>query len=243
MIGSILGGLVSKGGSDAAAGAINQATLEAQAENKAQRDFNYSQASPWISGGRSAMDKIGQLLGFGTMVGEGGQGGAYKFTGDYDGAVQRNALAGLQTSPGYQFRLGEGIKALDRSAAAKGRLLSGAQIKGVQSFGEGLASDEYRNYIGDLFNVAGMGNQAQGANAGVNSGLVSQNGNNTMQGAVARGSAYQAGANALASGIGQGINNVLAGAYMFRNQLFGGGGQPGQVNTGIGRTSSGNWFG
>ncbi len=219
MIGSVISGLVGKGGADQAAGAIGQATQEANASNKAQRDFNFSQASPWISGGRSALDKIGQLLGFGSMRAEGGDGGAYYFSGDYDGAIQKNALAGFQTSPGYQWRLGEGVKALDRSAAAKGRLLSGAQMKGVQSFGEGLASDEYRNYIGDLFNVAGMGNQAQSSNAGVNSGLTANAGNNTMQGAVARGSAYQAGANALASGIGSGINNVLAGAYMFRKPL------------------------
>ncbi|TAJ89737.1 hypothetical protein [Reyranella sp.] len=219
MIGSVIGGIIGKGGSDAAAGAIGQATQEAQAANKAQSDFNYSQASPWISAGRSAVEKIGQLLGFGSMRGEGGDGGAYYFSGDADGSIQKNALAGFQASPGYQFRLGEGIRALDRSASAKGRLVSGAQMKAVQSFGEGLASDEYRNYISDLFNVSTGGNQAQSGTAGVNSGLTANSSNNVLQGAVARGSAYERGANALASGIGQGINNVMAGAYMFRKPL------------------------
>jgi len=216
---SALGGLISKGGSDQAAGAIGQATQEAEASNKAQRDFNFSQASPWISAGRSAVEQIGSLLGFGSMAGEGGDGGAYYFTGDPDGSVKKRALNSFTTSPGYTFRQGEGVKALDRSAASRGSTLSGGQIKAVQEFGEGLAAQEYDSYFNRLLGVAGMGNQAQSGTAGTNSGLTAASGNNTMQGAVARGSAYQAGANALGSGIMQGGNNLLVGAYMFRKPL------------------------
>lgn len=222
---SALGGLIGKGGADQAAGAIGQATQEAEAANKAQREFNYSQASPWISGGRSALDKIGQLLGLGAMRGEGGDGGGYYFSGDYDGAIQDNALKAFKTSPGYTFRRDEGVKALDKSAASRGMTLSGAQVKGVQEFGDNLANQEYDNYFNRLMGVSGMGNQSQAGLSGTNSSLTAQSGNNTMQGAVARGSAYQAGANALASGIGQGVNNLLGGAYMGfgKNGIFRGG--------------------
>ena len=51
----------------------------------------------------------------------------------------------FQQDPGYGFRLAEGMKALERSAAARGGLLSGAQMKGVQRFGQDLASQEYQN--------------------------------------------------------------------------------------------------
>lgn len=216
---SALGGLIGQGGANQNAAAVGQATQEVEASNKAQRDFNYSQASPWISGGRSAMEQIGSLLGFGAMAGEGGDGGGYYFTGDPDGSVKKRALNAFTTSPGYTFRQGEGIKALDRSAAARGTTLSGGQIKAVQEFGEGLAADEYDSYFNRLLGVAGMGNQAQSGTAGTNSGLTAASGNNTMQGGIARGSAYERGANALASGIMQGGNNLLAGAYMFRKPL------------------------
>lgn len=48
-------------------------------------------------------------------------------------------------TPGFQFRLGEGLKALQRSAAAKGTLLTGGTMKGLMDFGQDLASEEYGN--------------------------------------------------------------------------------------------------
>ena len=38
-------------------------------------------------------------------------------------------------SPGYEFRLGEGVKTLERGAAARGNLLSGAQSKALVEYG------------------------------------------------------------------------------------------------------------
>lgn len=51
----------------------------------------------------------------------------------------------FQADPGYGFRMSEGMKALERSAAARGGLLSGAAMKGIQRFGQDLASQEYQN--------------------------------------------------------------------------------------------------
>jgi hypothetical protein len=51
----------------------------------------------------------------------------------------------FQADPGYAFRLSEGMKALDRTAAARGGLLSGATLKGAQRYGSDLASQEYQN--------------------------------------------------------------------------------------------------
>jgi len=47
--------------------------------------------------------------------------------------------------PAYEFRVKEGINALDRSAASRGRLLSGAQDKAVTRYGQDMASQEYGN--------------------------------------------------------------------------------------------------
>jgi len=51
----------------------------------------------------------------------------------------------FQADPGYSFRMSEGMKALERSAAARGGLLSGSGMKNIQRFGQNLASDEYTN--------------------------------------------------------------------------------------------------
>lgn len=51
----------------------------------------------------------------------------------------------FQADPGYGFRMSEGMKALERGAAARGGLLSGAAMKGIQRFGQDLASQEYLN--------------------------------------------------------------------------------------------------
>lgn len=51
----------------------------------------------------------------------------------------------FQQDPGYSFRMSEGMKGLERSAAARGGLLSGSTLKGIQRFGQDLGSQEYMN--------------------------------------------------------------------------------------------------
>jgi hypothetical protein len=51
----------------------------------------------------------------------------------------------FQQDPGYAFRMSEGMKGLERSAAARGGLLSGGTLKGIQRFGQDMASQEYQN--------------------------------------------------------------------------------------------------
>ena len=43
-------------------------------------------------------------------------------------------------SPGYQFRQDEGIRAIDRSASARGQLMSGGTLRELQRYGQGLAA-------------------------------------------------------------------------------------------------------
>jgi hypothetical protein len=51
----------------------------------------------------------------------------------------------FQADPGYGFRMSEGMKALEGSAAARGGLLSGNALRGIQRFGQDLASQEFQN--------------------------------------------------------------------------------------------------
>ena len=62
---------------------------------------------------------------------------------------QERALAGpgeftWEETPGYQFQVAQGTKALERGAAARGGLLSGRQQKALTQYGQGLASTDYQ---------------------------------------------------------------------------------------------------
>jgi len=99
----------------------------------------------------------------------------------------------FNADPGYQFRLAEGIKALDRSASARGLLQSGSALKGVSQYGQDLASQEYQNafnrYLTErqaklqpLEYRIGLGQGAASGQA-ANIGSTSQNIGNLMVGA------------------------------------------------------------
>ena len=58
---------------------------------------------------------------------------------------QNFGMEQFKQDPGYAFRMSEGMKALENSAAARGNLLSGATMKGIQRYGQDMASQEYMN--------------------------------------------------------------------------------------------------
>jgi hypothetical protein len=123
----------------------------------------------------------------------------------------------FQQDPGYGFRLSEGQKALERSAAARGGLMGGATGKALQRFGQEMGSQEYQNAfnryqaerqarLNPLQSLAGVGQTAAntlGAQAG-------QFGSNLAEtigaGAQARASGYMGAANAITGGVGQYMN-------------------------------------
>ena len=75
-------------------------------------------------------------------------------------AGSQSALANLQTSPGYQFALGQGNNAINAAAAANGTLGSGNQATALAKFGSGLADQTYNNYVGQLQPYLGAASSA-----------------------------------------------------------------------------------
>lgn len=207
---SALAGAISQGGAQAggnmAGNAANQAAKMQQNEATQAR----AALSPWVAAGGGAIGKITNLLGLGTLKTNGGNYNTYGLDPAGAKETQQQALADFETSPGYQFRMDEGVKALDRSAASRGLLRSGAQMKGITAFGQGAASEEYGNYMNNLFQAAGMGSQAASSGNSTAGQLTANAGNFLAQGGAARGSAYAAGANALASGISSGVRNATS---------------------------------
>ena len=123
----------------------------------------------------------------------------------------------FQQDPGYAFRMSEGMKALERSAAARGGLLSGGMLKGAQRYGQDLASQEYMNAfnryqaernarLNPLQSLAGVGQTATNQLGQAGQAMASNVGQALGAAAQARASGYIGGANALSQGLGTYLN-------------------------------------
>lgn len=94
------------------------------------------------------------------------------------------------SSPSYNFRLGEGQKALERSKAASGDFFSGDTAIALNQYGQNFASQEFENDFRRLGSLYGGGSGASDSgNVAVNFGQ--QAGANTIAAGNARASGYQ----------------------------------------------------
>ncbi len=71
-------------------------------------------------------------------------------------------------SPDYQFALEQGTRGTEQSLARRGLTGSGAEMRALSRFNQGLASQQFNNYKNSLSALAGIGQTAttQGANMG-----------------------------------------------------------------------------
>jgi hypothetical protein len=128
-----IGGLLG-GGSEDVASAANQG-------------FDYLQDNKNVKlaqkQGRQAQGLLAGLLGLGG-----------------DQAAAEQAFGQYQDSTGFQFRMDRGMGAIEGSRAARGVLNSGATSKELMKFGQGLASEEFGNYLSQLSGMADTGLQS-----------------------------------------------------------------------------------
>lgn len=61
------------------------------------------------------------------------------------GQFQAPDPSAINTDPSYQFRLNQGLQALQNSRSAQGTLRGGATLKALTEFGQNAASQEYQN--------------------------------------------------------------------------------------------------
>lgn len=123
----------------------------------------------------------------------------------------------LLRDPGYQFRLNEGLGGVERSAAARGGLFSGATLRALERYGQDYASGEYmnafnRNLAGNqntfnmLSGVSGTGQVSaqQVGNQGIQTGGMV--GSNMIGAGNARGAGYIGQSNAWTNALNQGVS-------------------------------------
>jgi hypothetical protein len=123
----------------------------------------------------------------------------------------------FQQDPGYAFRMKEGLRALENTAAARGGLLSGNSMRGLTRYGQGLASEEFGNAfnryqaeraarLNPLQSLAGMG-QSNAATMAQQAGTYGQAlAENAATRGNIRASGYMGTANAISNALGQGLN-------------------------------------
>ena len=172
-----IGGSIMSSNSAKKASAASAKTAKKQlAEQRRQFDLTRADNKPWMDRGDQAGNALQQRMGLGADNG----------SGNYGELMHSFTNADFVKDPGYQFRMDEGAKGLEHSAAARGGLLSGAQAKAVSRYGQDYASNEFGNAYGRYTQDQGNRyNRLQG---------ISQQG---QSGAQYLGQAGQANANAM----------------------------------------------
>lgn len=144
---------------------------------------------------------------------------------EYGSLLKDFSMKDFEADPGYGFRLSEGLKAIQNSAAARGGLLSGAALKGISRYGQDMGSQEYgnayarynqnqQNKYSRLSGISGMGESAAGQTAGLGANTAAGIAGNQIGVGNAQAAAGIAGANSLSNAIGQGMN------FYNQNQLL-----------------------
>lgn len=197
-------------GADAAKSAgATQAQAAAEANRVAYQMYQEQKAlqEPYRAAGITGQNKLLELMGL----------GGDKNAADYGKYARDFSMSDFTADPGYAFRLAEGQKALERSAAARGGLLSGGTGKALTRFGQDYASNEYTNafnryqtnranQLQPLGSLITSGQNAA-ANVGTAAGTYGATAGSNITGAGAATAAGQVGAtNALTGGLNTYLN-------------------------------------
>jgi len=192
-IGALIGGAASliggAMGADAAEEAGDQQAAGEEQRLALEREMYETQredVAPYREAGQTALNRLQYLSGTGGTRGQPGD--------VQDDLLREFSADDFEASPGYQFRLGEGEKAINRAAAARGMFSNPATVKELSRHGQGMASSEY----GDAFNRFRAGQSDRFNRLAALSGL-GQTATGQLQSAAQR---YAAGGGGAMSGIG-----------------------------------------
>jgi hypothetical protein len=164
-----------------------------------------------------------------------------KSSPEFGSLLRRFGASDFKKDPGYQFRMDEGIRGLDRSAAARGNLFSGAAMKALNRYNQDFASNEYGNaynrYNNDQTNVfnrlaaiSGIGQSATGQVATAGQNAANNSGNAIMQ----MGNAGAAGSVGAANAINGAFNSYQQ--YNMLNSILNKTNNPGNIGNQFGHT-------
>lgn len=133
--------------------------------------------------------------------------------------------ADFEESPSYQFNLNEGMKAINKGAAARGRFYAPATLQDIGRYSQGLASNEFQNSMNNfygfqdrMFNrlntLSGSGQNAAVMQGGFGENSAKQIGSNIVGAGNAQAAGQIGQANAFTGAIGQGTNAYFTNRYL-----------------------------
>jgi len=124
--------------------ALDAQTNAANQANATQRyifDTQRADSQPWLQAGTGALSQLSN----------------------------NNFMNNWQQDPGYQFRMAEGMKAINAAGSARGNAMGGAAMKELTRYGQDFASNEYDKVYNRnssrLSALAGFGQNANSQNA------------------------------------------------------------------------------
>lgn len=187
---SIIGGITGSNAADA------QAKSAADAQRIQQQQFQSNQdlLRPQIEAGDTARS---YALGLNGLPG---------------GVDQSTANRAFTTSPGYAFRLQQGVNAIDQSAVNRGTANSGATMKALSDYGQNTGSAEFGNFYNRLMGLAGGGASATGQAAQLGQNYGDNSSNIALGLGQQKASSYTNTGNAISGGL-QGMAGLYAQNY------------------------------
>lgn len=191
-------------GANKAANAQSAAANAANAEAQREYDQTRSDQLPYRHAGYTALNRIEDLLGLSKNTSAPGYGTFGKPL----------SVTDVENDPGYQFGLTQGLKTQQNSAAARGGLYSGAELKAISQYGNDYATTKYddaysraKNAQDTIFNrlsgVSGTGQTATQAVDAAGQQTANTIGGNLIGAGNARGLASIATSNAVSNGANQ----------------------------------------
>ena len=215
-------GILGAGASIYSSGKAADAQKEGIAASTAaqQKAFDEQKAlnAPFREGGIAAQNRLLTYLGLTPAEGSGvtvdpNDPNFGRYAGDF-------GMKDFEADPGYAFRIKEGMKGLQNSAAARGLLSSGSTLKGITDYGQNAASQEYgnayqryqtnrANQLNPLTGILGMGQTATNNMTNAAGQLGQGLGQAAAATGAANASAYMSTGNALTNALSGGLN-----AYM-----------------------------
>lgn len=205
--GSVAGGLTQAGAANNAAGLQAQEAQNALDFQKQQWQTQQENLQPWLKAGTQGVTLLSDLA----------NPQSPSYLQPWNQTFQSPTAEQARETPGYQFAQQEGLNALQRSAAAKGDLLTGGTLKDITNYGQGLADTNYQQAYNNAFNnYTAQYNQYQQAQANQFNRTATQAGLGQTATGQLNQAAQQAASNVgnidLTSGaqIGQNINNAGA---------------------------------
>jgi len=185
-----------KKGAKAGANAIKKGNDAAIAEQARQYDQTREDMLPWLDAGRDSLQRQAAFL-----------------NGDW---------SGFEKSPDYLWSRDQGLKAVDRAAAAGGSLRSGGTDADRIAFASGLATQNADNYWNKLSGRAGTGQTAASGLGQLGANMAGNVGNLLSGSGQARASAYQQQGDTMAQ-LGFGLGGVANNWWQSRNKGMNGG--------------------